>query len=60
MNLDALRTNEKKKQKCFKYNKSGHIRRFCKSKEKTVKILNLEDLENDKLLMLKKSQKEEL
>ena len=54
MNLNVLKTDKKEKRKCFKYEKSEHIRRFCKKKE-TVKVLNLEDLKNDELLMLKKS-----
>ena len=60
MDLDALKTDKKERQRCFKCSKSSHIRRFCKGKKKAVKILNLEDLKNNELLTLKESQKEEL
>ena len=55
MNLNTVKTERKEKYKCFKCKKTDYIRRFCKTK--TVKVLNLEESENNELLTLKKSQK---
>ena len=56
MNLDAVQT--KNTRKYFKCEKPNYIQRFCRNK--AMKVINVSDSENEGLLMLKKSQKEEL
>ena len=62
MKLDEL---NKKKRKCFKYEKVSHIRRFCRSKENLSKekedtLVIFEESENENVLKKKRSQNEEL
>ena len=64
---DSMKLNEfnKKKRKCFKYEKMDHIRQFCRNKENLSKgkkdILTVfEKSENENVLKRKKSQDEKL
>ena len=62
-----MKLNEfnKKKRKCFKYEKMSHIRRFYRnkknlSKEKKDTLTVFEKLENENVLKRKRSQDEKL
>ena len=57
MELDNMETRRKEIRKCFKYEKVGHIRRFCRQRDT---LNSLETLENETVLTEKKSQDEEL
>ena len=64
---DLMKLNEfnKKKRKCFKCEKIGHIRRFCQSKENLSKekkdtFIVFEKSENENVLKKKRSQNEKL
>lgn len=51
--MNLLQTEVKEKRKCFEYGKTGYIRRFCKSKDKTLTVV---DSGNEETLTQKGSQ----
>ena len=57
MKLDNMETRKKKIRKCFKYEKIGHIKRFCRQKNT---FNNLKTSENGTVLTEEESQDEKL
>ena len=57
MKLDNIEIRRKKIYKYFKYEKIGHIKRFCRQKNT---FNNLKTSENETVLIEKKSQDEKL
>ena len=61
MDIDMIESKERKEtQKYFKCEKEGHIKRFCRAKQKEVTLATFDASENEEVLKQKRSQDSEI